>query len=212
MTSGWERTPALGAGDRRARELPSAARDAARVTRVRQHVLAASLGHETRSRRPLTKIAIGLLALAGAAVAATLLVRSQESGRVHNAVVEFSRGAQFAWVTSRPDEVLRLQEGVISVNITPLAPGERFRVLAGNGEVEARGGRLEVAVDGDRLFRVNASEAGTVVRINESAPITLSRGEEWSAPAKELEPMPPPPAPAQVQKPGRREHAPAPTH
>jgi len=85
-------------------------------------------------------------------------------------------------------------------------------VLAGNGEVEARGGRLEVAVDGDRLFRVNASEAGTVVRINESAPITLSRGEEWSAPAKELEPMPPPPAPAQVQKPGRREHAPAPTH
>jgi len=223
MRVDWERSPELEADDRRARELPSPTPDAARVARVRQGVLGATLARVSRvSRRPVRKIAFGVLALASAAAVAIFVIRRSQPPAPHNAVVESSRGARFAWVTSRPDEVLRLQEGTVSVNITPLGPGERFRVLAGDGEVEAQGGRLEVVVEQDRLFRVGASEAGAVVRVNDSAPVILSRGEEWSAPAKEVEPAPAPaPAPAPPTAPPlpspeapRPAHvpAPAPTH
>jgi TolA-binding protein len=197
VTRGWEKRPELEADDRRARELPFAAPDAARVDRVRQRVLAETVAASAPSRRPARrKIVVALLALGGAAAASVAVLHHRPGSAIappaHNAVIQSSRGARFAWVTARPDEVVRLHEGSISVDITPLGPDERFRVLAADGEVEARAGHLEIAVAEDRLARVTASEPGAVVLAGEAAPVRLDRGASWSAPQEE------PPAPAPV--------------
>src|SRR5204862_7014222 len=47
--------------------------------------------------------------------------------------------ARFARVQPPPDELVRLDDGRIELDVVPLARGERFRVATDSGEVEVRG-------------------------------------------------------------------------
>jgi ferric-dicitrate binding protein FerR (iron transport regulator) len=94
--------------------------------------------------------------------------------------------AQFALIGARPDEIVRLEEGTISVEVKRLGPGERFRVRTGDAEVEVRGTAFEVTALGDRLAGVRVLHGRVEVRPAGRAPSLLQVGQSWapaSAPA-----------------------------
>src|SRR5205809_310350 len=52
--------------------------------------------------------------------------------------------ARFFRAQPPPDEIVRLDDGRIELDVNPLAAGERFRVVTDAGEVEVRGTIFEV--------------------------------------------------------------------
>jgi TolA-binding protein len=102
--------------------------------------------------------------------------------------------AHYTW-SPLPDEVVRLAEGRLSIQVAPLGRGERFRVVAGDAEIEVRGTAFEVSVVNDRLVGVDVSHGLVAVRPARGAAVFVGRGEQWRVPPEE----PPPaarPAPA----------------
>ncbi len=79
-----------------------------------------------------------------------------------------------------PDEVVRLTEGEIRVEVMPLHPGERFRVQVGDGEVEVHGTAFEVRAEHDRLRRVQVLHGVVEVRKVGRKPQRLEAGDRWS--------------------------------
>lgn len=63
------------------------------------------------------------------------------------------------------DEVVRLTQGTVRLSVEKLRPTERFRVIAGDGEVEVRGTEFTVTADGDRLESVRVISGRVVVRV-----------------------------------------------
>jgi hypothetical protein len=105
----------------------------------------------------------------------------QRRGTVHP-----NNGAVFDTLGGQPDEVVRLRDGSIGVEVEPLAEHEHFRVVTGDAEVEVRGTSFAVAVVGDHLRDVSVVHGQVVVRPHGGDPVTLGSGQRWAA----VEPAP----------------------
>jgi TolA-binding protein len=101
--------------------------------------------------------------------------------RAHGAV-RASAGEHFTLLSDAPDEIVRLVEGAITVSVTPLATGERFRVVVGDAEVEVRGTAFEVSAHDDRLESVDVLHGAVEVRLEGHAATLVHAGERWARP------------------------------
>jgi hypothetical protein len=91
-------------------------------------------------------------------------------------------GARFAVESERPDEIVRLTDGLVLVDVTPLEAGERFRVIVGDAEIEVRGTAFEVEADHDRLVSVQVRRGRVEVRPKGRESVMLGPGETWAQP------------------------------
>jgi hypothetical protein len=99
----------------------------------------------------------------------------------HHGVVTGERGASYTLATEAPDELVVLEAGKIHVEVSPLGPGERFRVRAGDGEVEVRGTAFDVTVESGHLKRVRVDHGRVEVRRSGELATVLDGGQSWSA-------------------------------
>jgi TolA-binding protein len=88
--------------------------------------------------------------------------------------------ARFARTQPPPDEVVRLDDGRIELDVVPLAAGERFRVMTDNGEVEVRGTIFEVLAAQRALAAVSVSRGRVEVRSGGGRAV-LDAGDRWEA-------------------------------
>ena len=130
--------------------------------------------------------------------------------------------ARFSRAQFQPDEIVRLDDGEIELEIAPLHAGERFRVVAADGEVEVRGTRFKVSVIDHHLTAVHVWRGKVEVRSSDGAQAILVPGDDWVraeppvASAPEIVAPPPPPvadgtiqrrAPTHGSPPSIRRHA-----
>lgn len=175
-----------------ARSLPVAAPTPEQIGEVRAAMLAAAGGlPATGTRRSLRVLWVAAaICAAGVGVAVGLRMLLTESqvvsravpaGPVYRASIHPHQGAQFFRVGSAPDEIVRLTEGAITVEVAVLQPGERFRVITDDGEVEVRGTAFDVAATDDRLRSVRVLHGTVEVRPGDLARVVLAPGERWDA-------------------------------
>jgi hypothetical protein len=134
---------------------------------------------------------VAVAVAAALATAAVLLVvkRAATSGRpspeslaarpTSVASVRAIDGARFSRVQAPPDELLRLDDGTIELQILHLGPGERFRVLTGDAEVEVRGTRFRAVARNQRLTAVHVWEGRVEVRPFSGGAAVLDPGDDW---------------------------------
>jgi TolA-binding protein len=91
-------------------------------------------------------------------------------------------GARFAAGSPGPDEVVRLEDGMIAVEVEPLGPGERFRVIVGDAEIEVRGTAFDVTARDDHLVDVTVHHGRVEVRPRGGPMTTLVANQAWHAP------------------------------
>lgn len=129
-----------------------------------------------------------------AALAAAVLLAVMGRGLLdradgHRGTVVAHGSARFLHEEARRDEVVRLSEGEIHVEVEKLRKGERFRVVVGDAEVEVRGTAFEVRASGDKLLGVRVMHGLVEVRPAGRGAVLLRGGERWSP---NEEPAPPP--------------------
>jgi hypothetical protein len=100
--------------------------------------------------------------------------------------------ARFSRAQFQPDEIVRLDDGEIELEIAPLHAGERFRVVADDGEVEVRGTRFKVSVIDHHLTAVHVWKGKVEVRSSDGAQAILVPGDDW---VRAEQPVAPAPAP-----------------
>jgi len=186
-----------------ARELPVALPANARREEVRTAVLAAAA---IVTRRPARRAWLAPV-IAGAAAAALVgyLALPADApppapARHAHGTVRPRPGARYLASSAGPDEIVRLTDGAIDVEVEPLLPGERFRVIVGGDEIEVRGTAFTVIAREGRLVGVAVARGRVDVRPEASAPAVLGTGQAWHAPlvAETAAPSPaitPPPSP-----------------
>ncbi len=104
--------------------------------------------------------------------------------------------ARYMLMSAQPDEIVRLVDGTLTVQVQPLARGERFRVVTADGEVEVVGTAFDVTAAADRLVAVRVIHG--VVRVRDAAGRShvLEAGDLWRpAPARGAVMGPPAPEP-----------------
>jgi hypothetical protein len=151
---------------------------------------------------------VGFLAIAAAAM--FLLWRQAppprgvaESG---HAEVTLSPDAHVVTTQAGPDEILTL-EGEAKLSVVKIPAGERFRLRAGDDELEVHGTRFLVAGSGAGLTRVAVEEGVVEVRPSCCRTVFLHAGESWDRSTAALSPPlpaapPTEPAPAEAALPG----------
>jgi TolA-binding protein len=103
---------------------------------------------------------------------------------VYRGSVRAEPGARFERESSSPHEVVRLYEGTITVDVTPLRAGESFRVIVGDGEVEVHGTTFDVVAKNDKLAAVQVVHGTVEVRPKRQAVAVLIAGQRWETEAK----------------------------
>ncbi len=125
----------------------------------------------------------GLLAAAAAVFVAFVVTRPQEpaepAAQPYNATVTAVGTATFVRMRMAGDEIIRLTEGLVHLDVEPLQAGERCRVIVGDGEVEVRGTSFEVEAHRDRLARVSVAHGRVEVRSHGAVTI-LGAGARWT--------------------------------
>lgn len=161
-----------------------------------------------------------IVPLVAAAAAAVLVVHvwPAQPPRVEHAqrgTVHAHTGATYTLASSSPDEIVRLRDGTVDIDVQPLQAGERFRVIVGVDEVEVHGTSFEVVADHDHLRAVRVVHGRVEVRHLGDPPTWLGRGETW-APHVETAAVTPAPqapiAPAPIVPAPVPQHHPAPHH
>jgi TolA-binding protein len=92
-------------------------------------------------------------------------------------------GARYMIASGPPEEIVRLVEGTLTVEVDPLRSGERFRVVTGDAEVEVRGTAFDVSAAGDRLRSVRVIHGAVEVRPAGGTALMLGAGQSWDATA-----------------------------
>jgi TolA-binding protein len=87
--------------------------------------------------------------------------------------------ARFGRVQFQPDEIVRVDEGEIELEIAPLHANERFRVVTEDGEVEVRGTSFKVSVSNQSLAAVHVWRGRVEVRSRGGALAVLDAGDDW---------------------------------
>ncbi len=122
--------------------------------------------------------------------------------------------ARFSRAQFQPDEIVRLDDGELELDITPLHAHERFRVITGDGEIEVRGTRFKVSVIDDHLVAVRVWKGKVEVRSSGGAQAMLAPGDDWvreeqpvaprACARSAIAPNPPPPVMARDEASPRR--------
>jgi TolA-binding protein len=99
---------------------------------------------------------------------------------LYRATIREQGNARFTVVSPQPDETVRLYDGTIDVDVAPLQPGERFRVITDDGEVEVHGTAFAVSAARSRLSHVTVARGRVEVRDVSGATRTLTPGEHWT--------------------------------
>jgi len=174
------------------RELPAPELTAERRDAMRDAVLARVTGASATPRarrRPERRVFwMAAAALLLGVVGILLALTRGDSERSASPVAELApRGAVHAHgaasvvrVGKPGDEVVRLIDGTITVEVQPLLDGERFRVVTGDAEVEVRGTAFDVVARDDHLVSVRVLHGKVEVR-PEVGPIRLlGANERWT--------------------------------
>jgi len=167
-----------------ARELPVALPPSPRREEVRTAVLAAAAGLAHRPARRAWPVPVAAAAAAAAAVAGYLaFARSPVPRIAHHAhgSVRPRPGARYLVRSAGPDEVVQLGDGVIDIEVEPLHPGERFRVVVGDAELEVRGTAFTVTASAEHLVEVAVAHGRVDVVPALGEPTTLQAGQSWHA-------------------------------
>jgi TolA-binding protein len=150
----------------------------------RSRLLRASLFAAARTPAPSPRRGFFLgFALAGglaaAAVTAFLLARSpSEPAHIARGTIQPHDGAEVVHI-DKPDEIVRLSSGTITVKVAQLDTHERFRVVIGDAEIESRGAAFDVRAKRDRLESVRVYDGRVEIRAEGAPPRTLVAGERW---------------------------------
>lgn len=102
-------------------------------------------------------------------------------------------GARYLHATAQPDEIVRLVDGALTVEVEPLRRGERFRVVTGDAEVVVVGTAFDVRAEGDALRLVRVIHGTVEVRLAAGPIQVLTAGQSWRAAPVEEPPVAPPP-------------------
>lgn len=168
-----------------ARRLPAAETDPNRSRRMEETIVAlappqASAGGDRR----VSKFLAAGSAIAAAIALVVALLPAEE--RVPLRSLEVSEGAKYERITRHPAgdggatlELVRLEQGTVTLQVEHLDPKERFVVATSDAEVEVRGTLFEVDADGGLLRRVSVSEGKVEVRVQGEAPVLLLPGDRW---------------------------------
>ena len=108
-------------------------------------------------------------------------IASAEIGPTYRGAVRAQPGARFVRSTGAPDEVVRLYEGKISVDVTALQAGERFRVVVADAEIEGQGAAFDVVAAGDTLESVQVVQGRIDVRPARRSQVVVIAGQRWEA-------------------------------
>ncbi|MEP6860853.1 MAG: FecR domain-containing protein [Deltaproteobacteria bacterium] len=180
---------------RAGRELPYDEPHSEVVEQMRTSVIAGMPARSVPARSRRMWFAIGGIAAVAAVGLFVVAVKSSSSSSIErrrHATLEAIGPASFTRPSDGPDEVVRLSEGTLHVEVSPLSVGERCRIIAGDGEVEVRGTAFDVEVHGDHLVRVEVDHGRVEVRARGGTRI-LSSGGRWEVlgPAPAVLAMPP---------------------
>jgi TolA-binding protein len=134
---------------------------------------------------PWGKISLGLVAAVMLTVGAANWL-SEDPAPPPVAVPPEARGtifagnkAQFHHQTVPGDETVRLSEGSITVDVPALKPGERFRIIVGDAEIEVRGTSFEVIAHNDKLVSVRVIHGEVEIHTKQEPVVRLEPGERW---------------------------------
>lgn len=169
-----------------AQELPYVKPDKGRRETVRRRLLAAASLQQV-VRPPLVR----WRAWAGVAAAALCVflgarflferTRGNKATSHWRAVVHSPSAGSFVHERVGGDEWVRLLDGTLHIEVQPLLPGERFRVVCGDSEVEVRGTAFETLVERDHLRRVSVLHGVVEVRPQGRPTVLLGAGQHWQA-------------------------------
>lgn len=182
----WQQMQALRA---QARQLSTPELPQERVSQVKASLLTAAAS----SRRAPHRAAPWLAAAAAllCAVAAWWWLSDPATPPASRATQEISQyqgaihaqpGASFLRISAAPDEGVRLYEGRATFTVQHLEPGQRFRVITGDAEVEVRGTVFDVEAHEDRLVSVRVLQGSVEVRPEQGEAALLQPGQRWTAP------------------------------
>jgi hypothetical protein len=171
-----------------------------------------------RRRRILLMAAIPLAAAIVLGIAAIRPPRPRErtapdgaaASRSSLATIHSFGTARYARTQAAPDEIVRLYDGRITLDITPLHPSERFRVLTDDAVVEVRGTTFELTALAGRLIAASVTRGRVEVRAGNAFAV-LDAGDRWerasppvaAAPTPAAVPPSPPPAHTPARRPAR---------
>ena len=145
------------------------------------------------------------LALAVPAIAAAILWTGRRTDHVaisrgdleaplgdSRATIRAIGPARFSRAQFQPDEVVRLDDGEIELEIAALRAHERFRVVTDDGEVEVRGTHFKVSVIDHHMVAVHVWKGEVEVRSGSGAQAVLVPGDDWVREAQSIGPAPVP--------------------
>jgi hypothetical protein len=190
------------------KDLPTAELPADRSRVLRDAILVRTSAPQER-RRPARA---WLLATVGAAACLALLLVAKGwlagtptktpvvAAPVMRGTVAPQGSALFTRASSQPDELVRVSEGTLHLKVRHLNPGERFRVVTSDAEVEVRGTAFEVRAHENLLVSVRVTEGLVEVRPAGKPIMLLGPGDEWHA---QEAPAAPPPTAARAELPTR---------
>ncbi len=152
-----------------------------RAAAMRQQLAGAARGrgqrNETMPRSRIAMIAAALVLLGAAAYG---VFWPDEPMRAGSWIAEGD--AELRRLSNGPDEEVMLRWGAAWFEVEPLGAGQRFVVLAGDGEVEVRGTRFRCEVQQGRLISVDTAEGLVLVRVGGEEVARLAAGERWLRP------------------------------
>jgi hypothetical protein len=198
----WDDTlRALELARRAIRPLPPAARR----EEMRTAILASSRGAPVVRRRAAV---FGCVALAAAGAALYIGLRPGPTAPplARHATIVPHAGARFDAASDRPDELVYLVDGGLDVAVTPLLPGERFRVVTVDAEVEVHGTAFEVSAHDRRLAGVRVHHGVVEVRPVGGPARLLHAGDAWAPPPVKTAVASPPAPPATPPPPAAPRH------
>ncbi len=180
-----------------ARQLPSPPDGVEDLEERRTQMLALAASTPAHRRGSRRSVMVASLAVAAAVAIVSVAANRSDSSKprvplaadhaapepslVRRAIVRPEPGTSFTVVGGQPDEIVRLRDGTVLVEVASLHLGERFRVVTGDAEVEVRGTAFEVVVVADRLHAVRVRHGRVEVRRGADPPVVLSAGQRWDA-------------------------------
>ena len=170
--------------------------DAAKKESLRTAVVSAPAPKAPRRWPVRTFGAVGASALAAGVMIAWMLTEPPasvvEDRPVAEARVTELEKSRFWIAGHQPDEIVRLVDGAISLDVDRLEPSARFRVVTGDAEVEVRGTTFDVVAKKDRLQHVAVLSGRVEVRVRGRHVATLDEGETWTVEPPKVLPVPEP--------------------
>lgn len=187
------------------KQLPSYVPDAAELDSQKAQLLAKLESPPTSTTKMVPLRYLALSAAVSAAACLILLFRlwggdrhpSSDAAGFRATVVTQGGDVHFVHERKQGDEWVRLSNGKLLIEVAPLRKGERFRVIAPDGEVEVRGTAFETEVVEDHLVSVRVVHGRVEVRPHSNRSLILGDGERWQARLPTVTSSVPPQPPAE---------------